>query len=150
MPSSWTQNYYHMVFGTHERRPWIGPQVHGRLYDFIGGICRDLGSQLLIGNGMPDHAHLLIRFAPDIAPAVLAREVKARSSRWIHETFAELNEVSWQRGYGGFTVSRSAVEDVEQYIKNQQNHHEGMSFRDEFVTMLKRHGIEFDERYVLQ
>lgn len=150
MPSSWTQNYYHMVFGTHERRAWIGPELHSRLYDFMGGICRDLGSQLLIGNGMPDHVHLLVRFAPDIAPAVLAREVKARSSRWVHETFAELSGVSWQRGYGGFTVSRSAIEDVERYIKNQQKHHERVSFKDEFIAMLRKHGIEFDERYLLQ
>lgn len=150
MPSSWTQNYYHMVFGTHERREWIGPKIHDRLYDYIGGICRDLNSQLLAGNGMPDHVHLLIRFAPDLSPAALAREVKARSSRWIHETFVELNEASWQRGYGGFTVSRSAIEDVEQYIKNQQKHHERLSFKDEFIAMLRKHGIEFDERYVCQ
>lgn len=150
MPSSWTQNYYHMVFGTHERGAWIGPAPHSRLYDFIGGICRDLDSQLLIGNGMPDHAHLLVRFAPDVAPAVLAREVKARSSRWIHETFTDLRDVAWQRGYGGFTVSRSAIEDVEQYIQNQQKHHERLGFNEEFIAMLRKHGIEFDERYVLQ
>jgi REP element-mobilizing transposase RayT len=150
MPSSWTQNYYHMVFSTHRREPWIDPELHDRLYAFMGGICRDLGSQLVVGNGMPDHVHLLIRFAPDVAPAVLAREVKARSSRWIHETFPKLREATWQRGYGGFTVSRSAIDEVDRYIREQHSHHERLSFKDEFEALLRKHGIEFDARYMLE
>jgi REP element-mobilizing transposase RayT len=148
MPASWTQNYYHMVFGTKHREPWISVEVHERLYAFIGGILRDLRAQLLTGNGMPDHVHLLVRFPPDLAPAVAAREVKARSSRWIHETFKNHGAFSWQKGYGGFTVSTSVVAATESYIRSQAEHHKKVSFEDEFVAMLEKNGIPFDRRYL--
>ncbi len=150
MPSSWTQNYYHLVFSTKHREPLIGPELHERLYPFVGGITRDLNSQLIAGNGMPDHVHLLIRFAADIAPAVLAREVKSRSSAWIHGTFPSLQNFSWQRGYGGFTVSKSAVPDVERYIRDQEHHHAAMTFGQEFIAMLNRNEVEYDPRYVFE
>ena len=139
-----------MVFSTRERRPWIGPDVHDRLYAMIGGICKQQHAQLLCGNGTPDHVHLLVRFPPDLAPSVLAREVKARSSRWLHDTFPALRRSSWQRGYGGFTVSSSAVPTVERYIRMQPQHHARLTFKDEFVAMLRKHGIEFDVRYIFQ
>jgi putative transposase len=150
MPSSWTQNYYHAVFGTHRREPLIDESLHERLYAFIGGIVRDLDGQLIAGNGMEDHTHLLVRYPPDLAHAVLLREVKARSSRWIHETFPPRHAFGWQRGYGGFTVSRSNVEEVEAYIRNQREHHRTMSFEDEFLKLLQKHGVEFDPRYVFE
>lgn len=128
----------------------IGADWHERLYAFIGGICRDLGAQLIAGNGMEDHAHLLVRYPPDLAHAVLLREVKARSSRWIHETFAEQQSFAWQRGYGGFTVSKSNVPEVEQYIREQAAHHRFMSFEDEFLALLRKHEVEFDPRYVFE
>jgi len=146
MPSSWTQNYYHMVFGTRDRAPWITPEIHDRLYAFIGGICKDLGAQLLAGNGRPDHVHLLIRFPPDIATATLAREIKARSSKWLHESVPGFEAFAWQRGYGGFTVSHSALDRVERYIRDQETHHRELSFHDEFTEFLKRHGVQFDPR----
>lgn len=150
MPSSWTQNYYHTVFGTHRREPLIDESLQERLYAFIGGIVRDLGGQLIAGNGMEDHAHLLVRYPPDLAHAVLLREVKARSSRWIHETFPTRHAFGWQRGYGGFTVSRSNVEEVEAYIRNQREHHRTVGFEDEFLKLLQKHGVEFDPRYVFE
>lgn len=150
MPSSWTQNYYHLVFSTKGREPLIDASIHERLYAFIGGIAKDLGCQLIAGNGMPDHAHLLVRYPPDLANAVLAREVKARSSRWVHETFSNLSGFGWQRGYGGFTVSRSPVEDVEAYIRRQPEHHKIMTFKEEFQILLRKHGVEFDPKYVFE
>lgn len=150
MPSSWTQNYYHVVFSTKDREPLIDEELHDRLYAFLGGIARSERCQLLGGNGMPDHVHLLLRFAADVAPAVLVRELKARSSGWIHETFPALGEFAWQRGYGGFTVSHSAVPDVKDYIRDQARHHEKRTFKGEFEELLKRHGIEYDPRYVFE
>lgn len=150
MPSSWTQNYYHLVFATKARLPYLRPDLHDRLYAMCGGIVRDLNSQLIAGNGMTEHAHLLVRFAPDLAPAALAREIKSRSSRWIHETFPDLASFAWQRGYGGFTVSRSVVPEVEEYIRAQQKHHQDMTFEREFETMLIRHGVPFDPRYLFE
>ncbi|MFM9958247.1 MAG: IS200/IS605 family transposase [Phycisphaerales bacterium] len=152
MPSSYTQSYFHLVFGTHQRQPWIDERLHDRLYAFIGGIARDLGKgqsgQLVAGNGARDHVHLLVRCPPDVSLAELAREVEARSSKWIHETFPDLRRFAWQRGYGGFTVSRSQIEDVEKYIRTQDEHHKVMTFQDEFRAMLEKHGVAFDPRYL--
>ncbi len=150
MPSSWTQNYYHLVFSTKGREPLISSTIHERLYAFMGGIAKVLGGQLIAGNGMPDHAHLLVRYPPDLANSVLAREVKARSSRWVHETFPNLAGFGWQRGYGGFTVSRSAVEEVEAYIRKQPEHHKTMTFQEEFLLLLRKHGVEFEQAYVFE
>lgn len=150
MPSSWTQSYCHLVFSTKGREPVIGADLHERLYPFFGGIVKSLRAQLLAGNGMPDHVHLLVRSPADLAMAVLAREVKSRSSGWIHETFPDQREFAWQRGYGGFSVSHSAVPAVEMYIRDQQRHHAEKSFMEEFAEFLCKHGVEHDPRYVFE
>jgi putative transposase len=150
MPSSWTQSAFHLVFSTKRRAPFIGPELHERIYPFFGGIAQSLRAQLLAGNGMSDHVHLLVRCPADLALAVLAREVKARSSRWIHETFPDHHEFAWQRGYGGFTVSHSAIPGVEQYIRDQQRHHAARSFMEEFEEFLRKHEVEYDPRYVFE
>ncbi len=150
MPSSWTQNFYHLVFSTAHREPLIHSELHDRLYAFFGGIARDLSAQLIAGNGMPDHSHLLVRFPADMAPATLAREVKSRSSRWIHETFPGMGSFAWQRGYGGFTVSKSNVPEVEAYIRRQAEHHASMDFKREFLALLDKNEVEYDPRYVFE
>ncbi len=150
MPSSWTQNYYHLVFSAKRRQPLISPELHERLYPFFGGIARGLGAQALAGNGMPDHVHLLLRFPPDLAPAALARELKARSSKWIHDTFPKLKSFAWQRGYGGFTVSTSQVPRTKTYIQTQAKHHKKMTFEEEFLALLDKNEIEYDRRYVFE
>ncbi|MBX3379530.1 MAG: IS200/IS605 family transposase [Phycisphaeraceae bacterium] len=144
MPSSWTQVYFHIVFSTKAREPMIEEAAEDRLYAFMGGIVRDLRGVLIAAGGMPDHVHLLVRSAPDCSLAEIAREVKARSSKWIAPEFA------WQRGYGGFSVSKSAVDEVERYIRTQKEHHRNMSFKDEFLSMLQRHAVEFDPKYVFE
>ncbi len=144
MPSAWTQNFYHTVFGTKDRSPLISSEVEARLYPFMGGIVRDLRCSLLAVNGMPDHVHLLLRFRADLSISDLVRHIKSRSSKWIHETFATLGHFAWQEGYGGFTVSKSAVPSVEDYIRPQKEHHERRDFDTEFKELLRLHGIEFD------
>lgn len=144
MPSAWTQNFYHMVFGTKDRVPLITAEVEDRLYPFMGGIVRDLRCSLLAVNGMPDHVHLLVRFRADLSIPDLVRHIKSRSSKWIHETFPALGHFSWQEGYGGFTVSKSAVPSVEDYIRRQKEHHRRWDFDAEFKELLRLHAIEFD------
>ncbi|OQZ07085.1 MAG: transposase [Planctomycetes bacterium UTPLA1] len=150
MPTAYTQNYYHLVFSTKGRSNYIKSELEPRLYAFIGGIVRDLRCQLLGINGMPDHVHLLIRYRADLSISDLVRHIKGRSSKWIHETFPAYADFSWQEGYGGFTVSRSAVPEVEAYIARQKDHHQRQSFNDEFLELLRRHGIEFDENEVFR
>ncbi len=145
MPSAWTQNYYHAVFSTKNREPHINFDLEERLHPFVGGILRDLGATAVAINGMPDHLHFLARYPSKLSHSDMLRHVKARSSLWIHETFPGLQRFGWQEGYGGFTVSRSAVDAVEKYIRNQKEHHKAQSFREEFLGLLREHGIEFDE-----
>jgi putative transposase len=150
VPSAWTQNFYHTVFSTKQRAALITPELETRLYPFIGGIVRDLRCALLAANGTPDHVHLLIRYRPDLSHSELLQQIKGRSSKWINETFPKLGHFLWQEGYGGFTVSKSAVPDVEAYIARQKEHHKRQDFQAEFLELLRRHGLEFDERDVFK
>ncbi|MCG3122847.1 MAG: hypothetical protein GIKADHBN_01250 [Phycisphaerales bacterium] len=141
MPSSWTQNFYHLVFATKRREPWLTEPLEARLYAFLGGIARDLQCTALAINGHIDHVHMLVRYPADLSHSDLARHVKARSSKWIHETFVGLADCAWQEGYGGFTVSKSMVEATVAYIQRQREHHRSRSFQEEFMHLLERHGI---------
>jgi REP element-mobilizing transposase RayT len=150
MPSAYTQNFYHTVFSTKHRAMLITPDFEERLYPFMGGILRDLRCTLLSINGMSDHVHLLIRYRADLSHSEMLQQIKGRSSKWINETFPQFGHFSWQAGYGGFTVSKSAVPEVEAYIARQKEHHQRTDFKTEFLELLRRHGIEFDENEVFE
>jgi putative transposase len=125
----------------------IKPEWQNRLYHYIGGILHANKSILLCAGGMPDHVHLLIGQHPTKAMSDLIREVKAHSSRWVHDVLRE-QEFEWQRGYGAFSVSYSLLEPVKHYISHQEEHHNKMSFRDEYVQLIVKNGLEYDDRYV--
>lgn len=150
MGSSWTQNFYHAVFATKFRKPSITPEVETRLHPFLGGIAKDLDCASIAINGMAEHVHVLVRFPSDLAPADLLRHLKSRSSKWVHQTFPSLHEFGWQEGYGGFTVSRPSVDEVEHYIRNQKDHHKSMAFETEFLAMLRKTGWEGDPEDVFR
>lgn len=116
----------------------------------MGGILRDLRCTALAVNGMPDHVHLLARYPSDLSHSDMLRHVKSRSSKWIHETFPHTANFAWQEGYGGFTVSKSMVGVAEAYIGNQKEHHKAQDFKAEFLTLLRLHGVEFDEAEVFE
>jgi putative transposase len=145
MPTAYTQNFYHTVFSTKQRKEFIGPKIEKRLYKFLGGILRDLRCKLVAVNGMPDHVHLLIQYRADLSHSDMLRHIKARSSKWIHETFPDLAEFAWQEGYGGFTVSTSQAPKVKSYIDRQKEHHKRRGYKAEFMELLRKHGIEFKE-----
>jgi REP element-mobilizing transposase RayT len=148
MSDSYTNLIYHIVFSTKDRRPLITPDYEVRLYDYIGGTIRRAGGISLELNGTEDHVHLLAKLRPDRALAEVLRDLKANATGWMHNVFPSLKNFSWQRGYGAFTVSQSNVEEVRQYIARQKEHHQKVSFRDEFIQFLEVNGIEYDERYV--
>lgn len=150
MPTAYTQNFSHTVFSTKDRALLILPELEARLYPFIGGILRDLRCQLLAINGMPDHVHLLIRYRADLSHSDMLQQIEGRSSKWINETFPHLGRFAWQSGYGGFRVSKSAVPEVEAYIARQKEHHQRMDFKTEFLELLRRHGVDFDEDEVFE
>ena len=145
---SYTNLNYHIVFSTKERRPFMSPETLPRICQYIGGIVGNHNGTPLIANGTPDHLHLAAIVAPTIAISDFVGAVKANSSRWIHETFEDLRSFSWQEGYSAFTVSRSAKDVVVAYVAGQQEHHRRMTFQEELVALLDKHGIEYDERYI--
>jgi REP element-mobilizing transposase RayT len=148
MPSSYTHLLYHVVFSTKERRPLITPALRTELYPYIGGIIRDQRGILLEIGGMPDHVHLVVRIRPDMAVADLVRLVKSNASKWVHERTDLTTEFAWQTGYGAFTVSASQLETVRRYVQNQEEHHRKQTFQEEVLWLLKKHGIEYDERFL--
>ena len=119
-----------------------------RLIKYLGGIIRDLDGCLAEANGIEDHVHIAAALPPTRAIADILREIKAGSSAWIHRDFADMRDFAWQEGYSAFTVSQSGMPDVVDYIRRQKEHHAKRSFLEELELLLKRHGIEYDPRYL--
>jgi putative transposase len=148
MPGTYSQILLHVVFSTKRRQPWITSVVAERLYPYLGGIIRaDQGTLYAVG-GVEDHVHLYFRWRPNAPISDLMRTVKARSSKWIHETFPLLDAFAWQEGYSVFSVSPSQEEVVKSYIAGQAEHHKKETFETELLRFLRHHRIEFDEKYV--
>jgi REP element-mobilizing transposase RayT len=148
MPQSFTCLHYHLVFSTKHRLAQITVDLAGRLYAYLGGILRSEGGCLLAAGGMPDHVHLLVRLSKQTSIAEALRLLKANSSKWIHETFPDRRDFAWQTGYGAFAVSFSSLASVQRYIAYQAQHHRTVTFQQELVEFLRRHRLEFDERYL--
>jgi putative transposase len=148
MPKSYTNLLYHIVFSTHNRRPIITTERRPRLYDYVGGIIRELGGISLAIGGIEDHMHLLAKLRPDKALSNLLRDLKANSTGWMRDVFPDARDFYWQKGYGAFTVSMSQVPAVTAYIATQEQHHRKHSFRDEFIGLLQVNQIEFDEKFL--
>ena len=138
----------HFVWSTAGREPWITSEWNEELYKYIGGVVRNKKASLLAAGGMSDHIHLYASLPSTISLAQMVGAVKANSSRWIHENFRTRRGFAWQEGYGAFSVSKSAEPDVMRYINHQAEHHSRRDFKSEFVELLNRHGIEYDERYI--
>lgn len=149
MPSTLTNLLYHIVFSTKNRMPSIQPELREPLYEYMGGILRGEGGILLEIGGISDHVHLLAKLKTTVAIAEVIKQVKGKSSRWVNAEKKSAQHFDWQEGYGAFSVSASHAERVRRYIRNQERHHHRTTFRDELTTLLNRHGIDYDERYLL-
>ncbi len=148
MPHTCSKLLFHLVFSTKDRHGWLTDAIRPRVFSYLGGIVRELrGSPVVIG-GMADHVHMLVQLPTHLSVAVAMRELKASSSRWIHQTWPGMRGFSWQTGYGAFTASESSKAEVIAYIERQPEHHQARDFRAEFMALLKKQGIEVDERYL--
>ena len=148
MPHSYISNLMHCVFSTKERRRIITPEIRERLWPFMGGIARENNMKALAIGGTADHIHILVSL-PAIMPIAKAIQlIKGGSSKWLHKAFPAQHDFAWQEGYGAFSLSISHVRNTVAYIQRQEEHHRGKSFKDEFRGFLKKHGIEYDERYM--
>ena len=126
----------------------ISAPIRSELYPYLGGIIRDKDGILLEIGGIADHLHILAKLKQHIAIADILRELKANSSKFLNERRDLGQWYGWQTGYGAFTVSASQVTKVRKYIQNQEEHHRKKTFKEEFVNLLDKHRIEFDERYL--
>jgi REP element-mobilizing transposase RayT len=118
------------------------------MFAYMAGIARAIGATDVRVNGIADHAHLFGRFPPKIALAEVVQKVKANSSKWAHDERVLPRSFGWQTGYAAFSVSRSKAAEVIQYVEDQETHHKKMTFQEELIAMFRKHGIEYDERYI--
>ncbi|HKH47211.1 MAG TPA: IS200/IS605 family transposase [Thermoanaerobaculia bacterium] len=151
MATSFSNLLAHVVFSTKHRNPWILKERQKDLHGFMGGVIQEERGILLEAGGMPDHVHLLVKLPTYVPVARLVRRIKSNSSRWMNENryHNRRTRFAWQVGYGAFSVSQSRANDVRLYIQRQEERHARVSYRQELVTLLRRHGIEYDERYLL-
>ena len=145
---SYVSSYYHCVFSTKERRPQITPQLRERLWPFLGGIARQNQMKAIEIGGVEDHVHILLSLPSTLSIAKALQLIKGGSSKWVHETFPQHLLFNWQVKYGAFGVSVSQLDRTIKYIQNQEAHHRKVTFQEEFLALLKRHRIAFDERYL--
>ncbi|MCM2369009.1 IS200/IS605 family transposase [Aporhodopirellula aestuarii] len=147
--STHQQLLYHIVFSTKNRVPYLRKDdFRERVFAYMAGTCTELtGSPLRVG-GHFDHAHLLVRIPAKIAVANFVGKVKANTSKHINETSGSLRKFGWQDGYGAFTVSTSQKDRVDRYIAKQMQHHTKEPYQVEYLNLLTKHEIEYDERYV--
>ncbi|HMM78955.1 MAG TPA: IS200/IS605 family transposase [Pyrinomonadaceae bacterium] len=148
MPHTYSHLIFHIVFSTKERRPLIDPELREQLYEYIGGTVRGLGGILIEIGGVADHVHLLVILKPTILLSDFMRMMKSSTSKCANEATA--GHFQWQDGYGAFTVGKSQIGAVRNYIRDQEEHHRKVDFRDEFIKMLESSGIDFDPQYLWQ
>ena len=148
MPRSYCNLLYHIVFSTKQRESWLNREIRAQVHQYLGGAVKNERGIPFIAKGTADHVHILAKLRQDKAVSDVIRNIKANSSSWIHKTFPKCAGFHWQLGYGAFSVSQSQAQKTRTYIENQEEHHRGVSFQEEFVALLKRHEIEYDERYL--
>ena len=148
MGHSYTSCPMHCAFSTKERRNLISPDLRERLWSYLGGVARDHGMKALAVGGTANHAHLLLSLKSTMSIAQALQLVKGGSSTWVHETFPAHRGFAWQEGYGAFSIGVSGVDETVAYIQDQERHHRTLTYEEEFLAFLERHGLEVDERYV--
>jgi putative transposase len=148
MPQSLHCKYGHLIFSTKNREPSITPELEPRLYEYMGGIVRGLKASLIEINGTANHVHLLIRESKAVSDQDFMGQLKGDSSKWINRNFTGRPRFSWQGGYGWFSVSPAGVDAAEAYVRSQKQHHQEVTFQDEFRRFLKKYQVDYDEHYV--
>ncbi len=145
MAHTFSRNHVHVVFSTKDRRKTILKERQPRLWAYLAGICKRRDMIALAVGGTENHVHSLLHLPPKLALAKALLLLKANSSKWMNE---HGQEFAWQEGYGAFSVSASNLDQVVRYIQNQEAHHRKTNFEEEFRALLRKHGVEYDRRYV--
>lgn len=147
MPNTYSALYTHLVFSTKHRTPMISNEIKPRLFQYMGGICRNISCALVDAGGVADHVHLLVRRHPSKCESDIMRDVKANSSKWMKQFVPDFR---WQDGGGAFSVGPQDLDSVRDYFSIQEEHHKSESFQDEYLKFLNKYDIEYDPRYVFE
>jgi REP element-mobilizing transposase RayT len=148
MSQSLVKNTIHLIYSVQDRRAMLVDNIREELNAYTIGILRQYECQPIQMNSRPDHAHLLLALSPKYALSFVVEQLKNGTSKWIKTRDADFASFSWQPGYAAFSVSDEQIPNVKNYIMNQAQHHEGMTFQDELLNLLKHAGLEYDERYM--
>lgn len=150
MANTFSQIYIQTVFAVENRQSLITPDFKEDLYKYMTGIVKNQGQKLIAINGMPDHVHILIGLKPAMALADLVREIKADSTNYINEQKFVHGRFNWQEGYGAFSYGHSQLDTIIRYIQRQEMHHQKRSFKSEYLSLLRKFDIAFDDKYVFE
>jgi REP element-mobilizing transposase RayT len=150
MANTYSQIYIQVVFAVSERQSLIESQFKETLYQYIAGVIRNENQKLIAINGMPDHVHILIGLKPDVALSKLIGKIKTSSSNFINSQRWIRGRFSWQEGFGAFSYSHSQLNDVAKYIENQESHHTKRTFKGEYLSLLRKFQVSYDEQYLFR
>ena len=148
MAQSLSKVLLHIIFSTKNREPWLDSNVRPRMHAYLATICRDAGADFVLVGGVSDHVHIVTTLTRTLSQAQLIEEIKKASSKWVKALDARYRGFFWQRGYAAFSVSPSQLDSVLEYVNKQQEHHRTRTFQEEYRELLRKHGVDFDERFV--
>ena len=148
MSQSLSKIYVHIVFSTKNREQMISDEIKEELFNYLGGVCKNLECNPIQVGGYRDHIHILCLLSKKITLVKLLEEVKSASSKWIKTKGEKFSDFYWQSGYGAFSVNPTEIEVVTNYIRNQEEYHKVKSFQDEYRAFLKKYDVQYNEDYV--
>ncbi|MBU3659646.1 MAG: IS200/IS605 family transposase [Flavobacteriales bacterium] len=148
MANTYTQMYIQIVFAVKRRQNLIQKKWKDELHKYICGIVNGKGQKVYATGGVEDHIHILVSIKPNIAISDLVRDIKANSSKWINENEFVRGKFQWQEGFGAFSYAQSQLDNVIAYINNQEEHHQKKNFKNEYLTLIQKFNIEYDEKYL--
>ncbi|MDQ7778283.1 MAG: IS200/IS605 family transposase [Planctomycetota bacterium] len=148
MAQSLARILLHVVFSTKNREDLISDGIRDKLHAYLAGACRGQGSEAFRVGGTQNHVHIACSLPRTVAVSELLEEIKKTSSGWMKKQPAGCKRFSWQAGYGAFSLGQSQLDALIRYIENQSEHHRARSFKEEFLELLHRYGVPYDERYV--
>jgi putative transposase len=149
MSHTFSNLLFHLVWSTKNREPYIKKEMKHRLHSYIRTVIEREGANLLFINGVEDHVHLLVAMPLTMLIPDLIEKIKPVSTKWVIKTFPEIAGFKWQKGYGAFSVGKSNLQAIINYIENQEDHHKKISFEEEFIGFLEAQGIPYDKKFLL-
>jgi len=150
MPNTYTQLYIQFVFAVKQRESLIRREWRDDLCKYITGVVQDNKCKMLAVNGMADHMHIFIGYKPTIAIPDLVKDIKLASGSWINDNRLTNRRFNWQEGYGAFSYRLRDVDEICRYIQGQEVHHKKITFRDEYINLLRDFEITYEEKYLFE